>query len=153
MSPSMSITLTPSETARTSNVVAASGILTPFRAANSTVLVVGDRHEVGQPRDLEDLAVVVRQPECLHFDPTGAGLCQEPDDQGDAGAVDVVGAREVEDDRAGSTGRGLRVRLVQRAIGRGSLNGPPGSFSAPLLERALGGPSSSCWRACSRLRQ
>src|SRR5215213_4210648 len=117
MSPSMSITLTPSETARTSNLVAASGIVTPFRAANSTVLVVGDRHEVGQPRDLEDLAVVVRQPECLHFDPTRTGLGQEPDDQGYTGAVDVVGAREVEDDGVGPAGRGPLVRPAQGVLG------------------------------------
>src|SRR6185436_3452032 len=104
MSPSMSITRTPSETARTSNVVAGSGIDAPFGAANSAVLVVGDRHEVGQPRDLEDLAVVVRQPVCLHFDPARPGLGQKPDDQGDTGAVDVVRTREVEDDRVHATG-------------------------------------------------
>src|SRR5215217_3201843 len=131
MSSSMSITRAVSETSRTSNVVAASGIGVPFWAAESAVLVVGDRHEVGQPRDLEDLAVVIRQPECPHVDPVPAGLGQKPDDQGDSGAVDVVRMLEVEDDRAGAAGRGRCVRLVQRAIGRGSLNGPPGSFSAP----------------------
>src|SRR3954469_2060786 len=98
MSPSMSIARAVSETSRTSNVVAASGIGAPFRAAKRAVLVVGNRHEVGQPRDLEDLAVVVRQPECLHFDSVRAGLGQKPDDQGDAGAVDVVRVLEVEDD-------------------------------------------------------
>ena len=49
-----------------------------FCAAHGAVLVVGDGHEVGQPRDLEDLAVVVRQPECLHFDPVRPGLRQSP---------------------------------------------------------------------------
>src|SRR5215211_8759757 len=102
MSPVMSIALALSETSRTSNVVAASGIVTPFRAAKCAVLVVGDRHEVREPRDLEDLAVVVRQPECLDFDPVRPGLGQEPDDQGDTRAVDVGRALEVQDDRAGT---------------------------------------------------
>src|SRR5512134_320080 len=98
MSPLMSITRVCSETSRTSNVVAASGIVAPLGAADGALFVVGDGHKVGQPRDLEDLAVVVRQPESLHFDPALPGLGQEPDDQRDACAVDVVGALEVEYD-------------------------------------------------------
>src|SRR5919108_546997 len=119
MSPSMSITRAASETSRTSNVVAASGIDAPFRAANGVLLVVRDRHEVGQSCDLEDLAVVVRQPECLHVDPARTGLGQEPDYERDAGAVDVVRACEVEDDGVGSTGCGSRVGLAQRILRRG----------------------------------
>src|SRR5215210_4928582 len=117
MSPLMSITRVCSETSRTSNLVAASGIAAPLGAAYGALLVVGDGHEVGQPGDFEDLAVVVRQPECLDFDPVLAGLGQEPDDQRDAGAVDVVGVREVEGDRGGSAGAGFGICLVQGLLG------------------------------------
>src|SRR5215218_1016447 len=109
MSPVMSITRVCSETSRTSNVVAASGIAAPRGVADGALFVVGDGHEVGQPGDLEDLAVVVRQPECLHLDPVRAGLGKEPDDQRNTGAVDVLGAREVEGDRAGAARGGLGI--------------------------------------------
>src|SRR3954453_4484108 len=105
MSPWMSITRTGSEGSRTSNLVAASGMVAPFRAVDGAVLVVGDRHEVGQPRDLEDLAVVVRQPERRDLDPAGARLGEEAHDQRDPGAVDVVRAREVQRDPARLAGR------------------------------------------------
>src|SRR5215212_10973246 len=103
MSPLMSITRVSPEASRTSNVVAASGIVRPLRAADGALFVVRDGHEVGQPGDLENLAVVVRKAECLHLDPALPGLGQEPHDQGDTGAVDVVGALEVENDRATAT--------------------------------------------------
>src|SRR5436190_1145882 len=80
MSPLMSMARAPSETSRTSKVVAASGIVAPFCAPawpDGAVFVVGDCHEVGQPRDLEDLAVVVRQPERLHLHLIRSGLGQE----------------------------------------------------------------------------
>src|SRR3954454_15797055 len=92
MSPWMSITRVRADGSRTSNLVAASGMVAPFRATDGAVLVVGDRHEVGQPRDLEDLAVVVRQPERRHLHAARPRLGQEAHDQRDAGAVDVVRA-------------------------------------------------------------
>src|SRR5215210_4215388 len=113
MSPLMSITRVCSETSRTSNVVAASGIVALLGAADGALFVVGDGHEVGQPGDLEDLAVVVRQPECLHLNTLRAGLGQEPDDQRNTGAVDVVGVREIEGDRGGSARGGLGICVVQ----------------------------------------
>src|SRR6266511_4368034 len=116
MSPLMSITRVCSETLRTSNVVAASGIVVPLGAAHGALFVVRDGHEVGQPGDLEDLAVVVRQSECLHLDTVRAGLGEEPDDQRNTGAVYVVGVLEVEDDRAGATARGLCIGDVQRVL-------------------------------------
>src|SRR5688572_19287059 len=102
MSPLMSIARVWSERCRTSNVVAASGIVPPFCAAHGAVFVVGDGHEVRQSRDLEDLAVMVGQPECLNLHAVRAGLGQQPDNQRDAGAVDVLRALEVEDDGAGA---------------------------------------------------
>src|SRR5215212_7226508 len=90
MSPWMSITRVCPEGSRTSNLVAASGMVPPFRAADGARFVVRDRHEVGQPRDLEDLAVVVRQPERRDLYPSGPRLGQKAHDQRDAGAVDVV---------------------------------------------------------------
>src|SRR5688572_12363588 len=98
MSPLMSITRAPSDASRTSNVVAASGMVAPFRAGDGAVLVVSDRHEVRQPRDLEDLAVVLGQSARGNPHVPRACLCQQPHDQGDAGAVDVVGPGEVQDD-------------------------------------------------------
>src|SRR3954452_1896423 len=109
MSPVMSITRVSSEISRTSNVVAASGMVVLLGAADGARFVVGDGHEVRQSGDLEDLAVVVRQPVCLHFDPVGTGLGQEPDDQRDSRAVDVGGALEVEDDRADTVAGRLAV--------------------------------------------
>src|SRR3954451_21578714 len=118
MSPLTSIRRAASATSRTSKVVAASGMVVPFGAGHGAFLVVGDRHEVGQPRDLEDLPVVARQPERPDFDAALAGLCQKPDDQRDPRAVDVVGALEVERDRHCAAGRGSRVCLVQGGLGR-----------------------------------
>src|SRR3954471_6189765 len=119
MSPLMSMARAPSESSRTSKVVAASGIVPPSCAAHGAVLVVADCHEVGQPRDLEDLAIVVRQPECLHLDVSRPGLRQEPDDQGDPGAVDVFGALEVQHHGAGPAARCLHIGLVQCVLGGG----------------------------------
>src|SRR6478735_5029258 len=99
MSPWMSITRACWDGSRTSNLVAASGMVAPFRAVDGAVLVVRDRHEVGQPRDLEDLAVMVGQPERRDLDPACARLGQEADDQRDPRAVDVVGPGEVQCDR------------------------------------------------------
>src|SRR5215204_3179371 len=161
MSPLMSITRVCSETSRTSNVVAASGIVAPLGVAYGALFVVGDTHEVGQPGDLEDLAVVVRQPECLDFDPVLAGLGQEPDDQRNTGAVDVVGALEVEGDRGGAAGRGLRIGLVQSLLGgrvdvpRQVYNGQPVAPAHGCLEltrrhlRLL--PGAGRARRCVRL--
>src|SRR5215213_1090829 len=116
MSPLMSITRAPSDASRTSNVVAASGTVAPFRAGDGAVLVVSDRHEVRQPRDLEDLAVVVGQPARGDLDVARPRLCQQPHDQGDAGAVDVVGSGEVQDDGSATGGR-LVVAALERRLG------------------------------------
>src|SRR3954471_19317803 len=116
MSPWMSITRTGPEGSRTSNVVAASGMVAPFRAVDGAALVVGDRHEVGQACDLEDLAVVVRQAERRDLDPAGARLGQEAHDQRDPGAVDVAGGGEVQGDRA-DVARGFVVGTLQHSLG------------------------------------
>src|SRR3954452_20017043 len=117
ISPLTSIRRAASATSRTSNVVAASGMIVPFGAAHGAVFVVGDRHEVGQPRDLEDLAVVARQPERPDFDAGLAGIGQQPDDQRDTRAVDVVGALEVQCDRDRAALDSVRVCLVQGILG------------------------------------
>src|SRR5436190_24310247 len=117
ISPLTSIRRAASATSRTSNVVAASGMIVPFGAAHGAVFVVGDRHEVGQARDLEDLAVVARQPERPDFDATLAGIGQQPDDQRDSRAVDVVGALEVERDRDRAAVLSAHVCLVQCGLG------------------------------------
>src|SRR3954468_10530336 len=116
MSPVMSMTRVSSETSRTSNVVAASGMVVLLGAADGARFVVGDGHEVGQPRDLEDLAVVVGQSECLHFDPVGTGLGQESDDQRYPRAVDVGGALEVEDDRGDAVAGRIAVGPAQDRV-------------------------------------
>src|SRR5918999_5452665 len=100
MSPLMSITRAASEASRTSNVVAASGI----------VLSLFDRHEIRQPRDLEDLAVVVRQAGRPHLHFTRAGLREQAHDQRDPGAVDVLDLGEVEHDGTRMPARSLAVR-------------------------------------------
>src|SRR4051794_19364460 len=117
ISPLTSIRRAASATSRTSKVVAASGMIAPFGAAHGAVFVVGDRHEVGQPRDLEDLPVVARQPERPHFDAALAGIGQQPNDQRDSGAVDVVGSLEVERDRNRAAFRSARVGIVQGGLG------------------------------------
>src|SRR4051794_41397106 len=86
---------------RTSNVAVASGIPAPFRAAHGAVLVGVDRHEVGEPGDLEDLPVVGRQSVRPHLDPGRAGAGQQAHDHSDAGGVDVAGALEGEDHGVG----------------------------------------------------
>src|SRR3954464_3654425 len=115
MSPWMSITRACRDGSRTSNLVAASGMVAPFRAIEGAVFVVCDRHEVGQPRDLEDLAVVIRQPERRDPDPAGPRLGKQAHDQRDPGAVDVLGAREVQGDRT-ALERGLVVAALQRRL-------------------------------------
>src|SRR5215212_1349158 len=116
MSPLMSITRADSDTSRTSNLVAASGMVAPFRAGDGALLVVSDRHEVRQARDLEDLAVVVGQPECGDLDVARPRLGQQPDDHRDSGAVDVVRPGEVQDDWS-AAGRGLVVAALQCRLG------------------------------------
>src|SRR3954452_22473749 len=113
MSPLMSMTRAWPDGARTSSGVAVSGMPAPFRAAHGAVLVVGYPHEVRQPRDLEDLAVVVGEPAGREVHGLRPRLREQAHDQRDAGAVDVVGAGEVEDDRVGAGGR-LVVGGLQR---------------------------------------
>src|SRR5919198_6064793 len=118
MSPLMSITRAPSEGERTWNVVAASGMGSPFRADYGDILVVSDPHEVGQPGDLEDLPVVLGKAARGDLDPARPGLRQQADDQGNAGAVDVVGAGEVEYHPAAERGS-LVIAVLQRVLGGG----------------------------------
>src|SRR3954468_21726892 len=87
-SPSMSTTLAPPR-ARNAISAVASVIGAPFRARQGARRVGRDPHEVRQPGDLEDLAVVVAEPPGAHLDPVGAGARQQPDDERDPGAVDV----------------------------------------------------------------
>src|SRR4051812_34249105 len=112
MSPLMSMTRAWSDGARTSSVVAVSGMPAPLRAAHGAVLVVGYPHEVREPRDLEDLAVVVREPAGREVDGLRARLRQQAHHQRDARAVDVVRAGEVEDHRV-AAGRRLVVSRLQ----------------------------------------
>src|SRR3954451_17306770 len=98
MSPVISITRVSWPTSRTAKVVGGSGMVCSFGVAHGARAVVDDGHEVRQPRDLEDLAVVLRQPARPHGDVGPPGLRQQPDDEGDARAVDVLGAFEVEGD-------------------------------------------------------
>src|SRR5919106_6156188 len=107
MSPLMSITRAVSETSRTSNLVAASGIVLSFF----------DGHEIRQPRDLEDLAVVVRQAGGPHLHVSCAGLREQANDQGDARAVDVLDLGEVEHHGARVAARRLAVRALERRLG------------------------------------
>src|ERR687895_1044919 len=109
MSPLISITRAPSESSRTSNVVAASGM----------VLFLLDGHEIRQPRDLEDLAVVVRQAGGPYLHVSCARLREQADDQRDARAVDVLDLREVERYGARIAARGLAVGALERSLGRG----------------------------------
>src|SRR4051812_27783328 len=102
---------------RTSNVAVASGIPAPFRAAQGAVLVWVDRHEVGEPGDLEDLPVVGRQPVGAHLDPGRAGAGQQAHDHRDAGGVDVAGTLEVEDHHAGLLGDGLGPGGLEGLLG------------------------------------
>src|SRR5919198_3536641 len=94
-SPSMSTTLAPSSL-RTSMVAVASGIAAPFRAAQGDVLVGRDPHEVRQPGDLEDLAVVVAEAPRPHLDPVRARPREQAHDERDPRAVDVARVAEVE---------------------------------------------------------
>src|SRR5829696_2675516 len=105
----MSITRAASETSRTSKD---SGIV-----AQGCGFVVRDGHELGQARDLEDVAVVLRQPERAYVQPILPGLSQKPHDQGDAGAVDVFGPFKIEDHGAQGGSRGLDVGLVEHRFG------------------------------------
>src|SRR5215210_2315057 len=102
---------------RTSNVAVASGMAAPFRAAHGAVLVGVDGQEVGQAGDLEDLAVVRGQAVGADLDAGGAAAGQQPDDQRDAGGVDVARALEVEDDGVGALAGGLLPGGVQRRLG------------------------------------
>src|SRR5688572_10413775 len=98
MSPLMSMTRAESPTGRTSKVMVSSGIRCPLQRADGAVFVVGDGHEVDEPGDLEDPAIVLGEPEGPYADVVLACLRQQADDQGDAGAVDVVDVLEVEGD-------------------------------------------------------
>src|SRR6478735_8491409 len=99
-SPSMS-TMLAAPRSRTSIVAVASVIDAPFRARQGARLVGRDPHEVRQPGDLEDLAVVVAEPPGAHLDPVGARPREQADDERDPGAVDVGRVGEAERDRVG----------------------------------------------------
>src|SRR5579884_2330583 len=88
-SPRTSITLVAPSTGRTAIDTASCVMPSPF--------VVEDGHEVRQPRDPEDLAVVIGQATGLHLASRLPGFGQQADDEGDAGRVDVVDAAEVQD--------------------------------------------------------
>src|SRR3954452_1034333 len=83
-SPSMSTTVAPPRS-RTPIVAVASVIGAPFRARQGARRVGRDPHEVGQPRDLEDLAVVVAEPPGPHLDAVGAGPPGEGGERGGRG--------------------------------------------------------------------
>src|SRR5215210_5049169 len=89
-SPVTSMIRVEGEVVRTSKVVAWSGIGAPSDDAEGTVFVVGDGHEVRESRDLEDPAVVLREAKRAYGDPALACLGEDPHDERDPGAVDVV---------------------------------------------------------------
>src|SRR5919108_2968700 len=159
MSPVMSITRACGEASRTSKVVTASGMSLPSGPVRAPVF---DPHEVRQARDLEDLAVVVRESAGGHLDPARAGIREQPDDQRDARAVDVVRAGEVQDDRVrvaggllvGARERSLRARIYVADQVEDRLAVVP-----PDRRRELTGfhrrllPGAARARGCARLRR
>ena len=76
-----------------------------------------DGHEVGQAGDLEDLPVVVGKAARCHGHVGASGPAQEPDDERDAGRVDVGHRREIERERRRTRGRCLAVGPVEGRAG------------------------------------
>src|SRR5215208_2745821 len=102
---------------RTSNVAVTSGIGVPFRAADGAFLIWVDRQEVGEPGDLEDLAVVRTQAVRPDVEAGRPRACQQTDDQRDARGVDVARGLEVQDDRVRPVARGARPGGLERLLG------------------------------------
>src|SRR3712207_4501290 len=81
-------------------------------------LFVGeDAHKVREARDVEDLHVMLAQVAGEQTLARRAGLGEQADYQGYAGRVDVVDPLEVEQDRLGVLGVGLRVGRAQGLLG------------------------------------
>src|SRR3954452_7733297 len=117
-SPSMSTTVAPPRS-RTAIVAVASVIGAPFRARQGARRVGRDPHEVRQPRDLEDLAVVVAEPPGPHLDALGTRSREQSHDERDAGAVDVGGIGEAQRHGLGPLVTRLGPGAVERLLGAG----------------------------------
>src|SRR5215217_6258768 len=104
---------------RTSKVAVASAISVPSYALYGAVLVGVDRHEVGQPGDLEDLAVVVGEAVRPDRDAVCPRTGEQADHECDAGRVDVAAVLETEHHGIGAHARRDGPGLVQCGLGRG----------------------------------
>src|ERR1700704_1164093 len=95
-SPRISMMLMDALGARTSMSAVASGIPVPFVGGRCVRLICVQGNEVGEARDLEDLAVVVGEAAGGQAAPLGSRTAEQSDDQRDPGRVDVLDVREVE---------------------------------------------------------
>src|SRR5688500_15204014 len=84
---------------------------------DGALLVGEDAHKVREAGDVEDLHVMLAQVAGVQALVRRAGLGEQADDQSYAGRVDVVDSLEVEQDRLGVLGVGLRLGRVESRFG------------------------------------
>src|SRR5918992_4486366 len=89
-----------------------------LRSLLDGALFVGeDAHKVREARDLEDLHVMLAQVAGKQALVRSARLGKQAHDQGYTGRIDVIDPLEVEQDRLGTLGVGLRIGRVQCLFG------------------------------------
>src|SRR5580693_6823365 len=118
-SPLMSTTAVASPNRLTSIVIVIGFLpLVLYELADGDVEIGEELDEVGQPGDVEDLAVVGGEPAGHDLPAFGPREGEHADDQRDAGGVDVVDRGKVEHDRA-QAGSGGDRSLVGAGQDRG----------------------------------
>src|SRR5919202_5659379 len=135
------------------------------RAGQGACFVREHAHEVGQARDVENLDVMTAQAVDQQAAPNLACLCQQADDEGDAGRIHELHVAEIEQNGAGAAATRVRIGRVERVFaGRIELamqvdDGDPGPEAHARLKRFHGhahllpDTRSSQWYAASRHRR
>ena len=111
-----------------------------------------DPDEVRDAGDLEDLAIVVREAFGLELDPVTAALGKQPDEQRDAGRVDVRDVAEVESDDPSFVTRRLGVGRFQGGL-RAAVDVALELDDSGLVAEAVRAPQSDSSASLSPLRR